>query len=129
MSLKIWHPGCVLVVDDEDPIRNMLKRFLEKKGYTVRTASNGEEAMKAIQEQKPVLVLLDVAMPGMNGIAVLDKIKALDSNIGVMMITGNTDDELARECMKRGAFDYIGKPFNFDYLENSVMAKILLLTS
>jgi len=119
----------ILVVDDEEPIRGMLKRFLEKRGYEVSTAANGEEALKAVRAQKPGLVLLDVAMPGMDGLKALEKIKSIAPETGVMMITGNTDGELAKECMKRGAFDYIGKPFNFDYLENSVMAKILLLTS
>jgi len=120
--------GKILVVDDDVMVRNFLERFLSKKSYQVDTAENGNQAIEIIKKERPHLVLLDIKMPAMNGIDVLKEIKKIDPSVGVIMITALQEEEIAQEAMKLGADDYICKPFDIDYLENSVLAKIVLMT-
>ncbi len=116
----------ILIVDDEAPIRKMLTRFLEGKGYEVETAENGEQALTAARYFKPAVIILDIAMPGMDGLEALRNLSRLYPGIGVIMVTANTDDERARECLRLGASDYISKPFDLETLETSLMVKLLL---
>ncbi|MFH1227709.1 MAG: response regulator [Planctomycetota bacterium] len=119
----------IMVVDDDADIRFILEKFLHKHGYEVATAQTGEEALKYIEREKsspPNLVLLDINMPGMDGILTLKKIKELDSEIGVVMISGLNDMELTRKAAELGSYDYIMKPFNMEYLEMVVLTKLLL---
>lgn len=81
----------------------------------------------SFQEEKPDIVLLDVKMPGMDGIETLKRLKKLDEKIGVIMITGLADEKLGQKCMELGAYDYIVKPFNETYLKVCVLSKILLM--
>ncbi len=120
--------GKILVVDDDVMVRNFLERFLSKKSYQVDTAENGNQAIEIIKKERPHLVLLDIKMPAMNGIDVLKEIKKIDPSVGVIMITALQEEEIAQEAMRLGADDYICKPFDIDYLENSVLAKIVLMT-
>ncbi len=117
----------ILVADDDESIRGVLKRFLEQKNYEVITVCDGKQAVEQFKKFKPAMTLLDISMPVMNGLETLKKILELDSKAAVAMITANGELETARMCMQLGAYDYIAKPFNFDYLETSVSAKILLL--
>jgi two-component system, NtrC family, nitrogen regulation response regulator NtrX len=117
--------GKILVVDDEAEIVGLLQDFLTSKGYEVATALNGVEALAKVKEMKPDIVLLDLVMPGMNGIDTLKEIKKIDPSIGVIMVTGVVDEELANRAVKLGAFDYIIKPINIDYLETCVMVKMI----
>lgn len=117
----------ILVVDDEESIRTVLQRYLAGKGYEVETADDGDTALKTARSFKPMLVLLDVAMPRLSGIDTLGKLMDQDPDIGVIMVTGNIDEQKAKKCLELGASDYILKPFDFDYLETSVLAKIALL--
>lgn len=118
-------PKKILVVDDEPAIRNMLKKFLTKKGYKAIIASSGEEAIKKVKKEKPHVVLLDIKMPGIDGVETLKKIKTLDKKTGIVMITVVDDEEIARKCMGLGAVDYIAKPLGLDYLENVLMVKLM----
>ncbi|GAB4567153.1 MAG: sigma-54 dependent transcriptional regulator [Geothermobacteraceae bacterium] len=106
----------ILVVDDEQLIRWSLEQNLSKQGYEVATAASGEDALRAIQQDAPDLVLLDIQLPGMNGLEVLEKIKEQDEDIIVIMVTALGVLETAVKAMRLGAFDYINKPFNLDEL-------------
>src|SRR3989338_6601712 len=113
----------VLVIDDET---NMLKTYkaILKKSYEITTINNGPEALEMLKRENFSLVLLDVMMPDMNGIEVLKKIKELDKNIEVVMITGVKDIKMAVQAIKLGAYDYITKPFEIEDLL-SVISKAL----
>lgn len=115
----------ILVVDDEKAIREMLKKFLIKKGYEVFDADNGEDAVRIVKEQSPHIVLLDIRMPKSYGVDVLKNIKAVNKDVGVIMITAVSETAVAEECIAQGAFDYITKPISLDYLEECLLAKLL----
>lgn len=115
----------VLVVDDEIEACNALKEFLDAKGYEVYTAQDGKSALDKLQEIRPQLVLLDMIMPGMHGIEVLEEIKKIDPKIGVIMVTVVTNETQAKKALQLGAYDYITKPVDLNYLDNVVMVKIL----
>ena len=115
----------ILVVDDEHEACDALKEFLSMKGYEVSTAQDGQTALRKIKEYDPQIVLLDVIMPGMNGIKVLQQIKKMDPKIGVIMVTVVTDETQAKKALQLGAYDYITKPVDLNYLDTVVMVKIL----
>jgi two-component system OmpR family response regulator len=115
----------ILVVDDEIAICNLLRKFLDLKGYEVYTALDGPAAIAKVKEFRPHIVLLDIMMPGMGGIQVLKKIKKVDPRAGVIMVTGVGDNELGRRALELGAYDYITKPVNFDYLETVLRVKMI----
>lgn len=114
--------GRILVVDDEAPVREVLTEYFATEGYAVETATNGLEALTAIRGGRADLVLLDVRMPGLDGVQVLRRIRELDESVPVIMVTANEDVGLAKETLKLGAFDYVAKPFDFDYLDRAVAA-------
>jgi DNA-binding response OmpR family regulator len=114
----------ILVADDEKDVCDVLKEFLSAKGYEVHTALDGTAALKAAQDVRPHVMLLDIIMPGMTGIEVLKEIKKRDPSIAVIMATAVTDEELAKRTLELGAYDYVVKPFNLDYLETVVLVKM-----
>ena len=107
----------LLLVDDEDGIRTVLGIALADAGYNVRTAGSGEEAMAIFAEQHPSIVITDIKMPGMDGIELLVKIKAVSPDTEVIMITGHGDMDLAIESIKYDATDFVTKPVNPDILD------------
>src|SRR6266568_6707236 len=117
----------LLVVDDEHLIRWSLEQNLKKQGYEVVTAGSGEDALRLVREEQPDLVLLDIQLPGISGIEVLEKIKDHDDHIIVIMVTANSGLENAVNAMRLGAYDYVSKPFNLDEL--SIVVKKALETS
>src|SRR3989338_6889854 len=106
----------VLVVDDEIEIQKVLSKILIRKGYVVETAGNGKEALSLVRKSKPDIVLLDIMMPKLDGIETLRRIKALHEKVIVMMITAYGSIKTAREAMRFGAYDYITKPFDMDFI-------------
>ncbi len=104
----------ILVVDDEKDIRISLAGILEDEGYLVVTAASGLEALEAAREELPDLVLLDIWMPGMDGLETLEKLKILFPDITVIMISGHGTIETAVRATKLGAFDFIEKPLSLD---------------
>ncbi len=117
----------ILVVDDEHLIRWSLEQNLKKQGYDVLTAGTGEDALKMVREDQPDLILLDVQLPGINGLQVLEKSKEIDEDIVVIMVTAQGALETAVNAMRLGAYDYINKPFNLD--EMAIVIKKALETS
>ena len=108
----------ILVVDDEADIRELVSGLLEDEGHAVRVASNSEEALAGIRARKPSLIVLDIWMQGggMDGLELLDMVKALDEDLPVVMMSGHGNIETAVSALKRGAYDFIEKPFKSDRL-------------
>lgn len=105
-----------LVIDDEAGIREGCKRILARMGFQVFTAGRGEEGLEVIKNELISIVLLDLKMPGMDGLEVLGQLKEIDESILVIIITGFATIETAIEAMRRGAYDFIPKPFEPDHL-------------
>jgi two-component system nitrogen regulation response regulator NtrX len=108
----------ILVVDDEADIRELVAAILQDDGYAVRTAHNAEAALAAIRARKPALLILDIWMTagGLDGLELLDRLKLMDPDLPVIMISGHGNIETAVSSIKRGAYDFIEKPFKSDRL-------------
>jgi len=108
----------VLVVDDEADIRELVSGILTDEGYAVRTAANSEEALAAVRARNPSLIVLDIWMQGggMDGLELLDLVKSLDPDLPVIMISGHGNIETAVSAIKRGAYEFLEKPFKSDRL-------------
>jgi two-component system nitrogen regulation response regulator NtrX len=108
----------VLVVDDEADIRELVAGILTDEGYAVRTANDSESALAAIRARKPALLILDIWMAGggMDGLELLDLVKGLDRDLPVIMISGHGNIETAVSAIKRGAYEFLEKPFKSDRL-------------
>src|SRR5437667_8126976 len=101
----------ILVIDDEAPIRDSLKMTLEYEGYEFMGAATGQDGLSLVEREAPDLVLLDVKMPGMDGLEVLDRLRAANEALPVVVISGHGTISTAVEATKKGAFDFIEKPF------------------
>ena len=109
----------ILIIDDEVELCQSLSEMLkeEEDGYKVSVANSGKKGLEKIKEEVPDLVLLDIKMPEMDGIETLEKIKAIDEDVLVIMLTAYQTVETAVKAMKLGAYDYISKPFNYEELK------------
>lgn len=113
----------ILMIDDNAEIVAVVKEYLESRPvvrYVVEAASNGADGLQAVRRRRPDLVILDVDMPGMNGVEVLKRIRALDPTVPVIMLTGTDDVAVAAQILKEGASSYAPKPLNFKYLDHLV---------
>ncbi len=106
--------GSILVVDDEEIMREILDTLLAREGYHVRVASSAEEGLDLARSFPFDAAVVDVMMPGMDGLAMLEELKKLDDDLPVLMVTAFASVDTAIAAMKRGAFDYITKPFKND---------------
>lgn len=104
----------ILVVDDQSSVRELLRAVLESDGHEVETAASGEEAVARLKTGFHDLVIMDIRMPGLDGVAALGRMKDLSPETGVVMMTAYASVETAVEAMKRGALDYITKPIDID---------------
>ena len=104
----------ILIVDDEENIRRIFKKALEKKNYIVHTASNAEDAICKIKTQKYFLVFSDIFMDGMSGLDLLKTVKEAAPLVKVVIMTAQDTMNNTIEAMRMGAYDYISKPFDFD---------------
>ncbi len=115
----------LLLVDDEAPFLEVMTRRLEKRDMRVFTALNGEEGLAKLRENPRMdVVILDVKMPGMDGIETLREMKKLRPLAEVIMLTGHATVETAIEGMKRGAFDYLMKPCDMDLLLEKIQMAV-----
>ena len=110
----------VLVVDDEDGIRQALTRFLTRLGYQVSAAANAKEALERLDADHPQAMLCDIRMPETSGVELLPKVLAQDPDLAVLMLTAIDEPRTAIECLKLGAYDYLIKPVDLEELELSL---------
>ncbi len=118
----------LLVVDDEPEICDFLKSFFEERDFDVLTANSGADAITAVGQAKPQVVLLDIHMPGMDGLQALKVIKEKYPRVKVIMVTALETREKIEEAMRLGADNYITKPLSLEYLEKDVHEKVAQLT-
>jgi len=102
----------ILIIDDDDQLRISFHRLLQEEGYAVRTAASGEAGVRMVREELPDLVVLDVRLPGINGLETFKQIHAVDPKLPVIVMTAFGTTETAIEATKLGAFDYVIKPFD-----------------
>lgn len=107
----------ILVIDDEKATLSMFRLFLDAYGYTVYTAENGTEGLAIFRKEKPAIVLTDIKMPGIDGLAVLQQIKEIDPNTAVIVITGHGDTALYEQAVALDAVDFINKPIKKEALD------------
>lgn len=110
----------VLVVDDDGSIRELLQQMLKGAGYDVVTASDGNQALELVAAKNPALVLLDIKLPGKSGMEVLQELKTNHPDTAVIMATAVGDVNVAINALRKGAYDYLSKPFNVHELIISV---------
>src|SRR5256885_15234883 len=101
----------ILVIDDEAAIRDSLRMTLEYEGYEFLGAATGQEGLALVEREAPDLVLLDVKMPGMDGIDVLERIRNMNDALPIVVVSGHGTISTAVEATKKGAFDFVEKPF------------------
>ena len=114
---------CILVVDDEPGVQESLRMLLKSEG-DVTVAANVDEALKAVAQQTPDLILLDLVMPGRSGLELLAELKERDVRAPVIVLTATNTVNAAVEAMKRGAADFVTKPFELDALRLKVRDKL-----
>lgn len=116
-SIKMRKEAKVLVIEDEKPLRELLEMELTRSGYKVESAANGEEGLEKYRQEVFNVVLLDMRMPGMDGVEVLKQMRTESTIPEVIVFTGHGTIETAVECIKHGAYDYLTKPVKLDELE------------
>lgn len=114
--------GRVLVVEDEPDVALVLHDTLQEVGYQVRVAVDGHEAVQAVADFAPHVVLLDLWLPGLPGESVLEVLSRSAPKVPVVIVSGNRDEARARATLSHGAFDYVAKPFELHVLERTVAA-------
>jgi len=110
----------ILVIDDNPHVVDILGTYLREEGYGVLGALTSDEGLKLAILSRPELVLLDIALPGTNGIELLKRIRSINPTTRVIMVTGNIDSVLVREALELGALAYIDKPFDLAYLKRVI---------
>lgn len=115
----------ILVVDDDKEIADMVKNFLKAGGYSCSVAYNAKKALSTIKSHIPDLVFLDIVMPDIDGIELLNQIKQISNNIKVVMMSGVTDEEVCAKAIEEGASGYITKPFSLQQLRVTALTTLL----
>ncbi|MFH1791841.1 MAG: response regulator [Candidatus Omnitrophota bacterium] len=117
--------GNILVVDDDVEVRSLMTEFLGRKGYSVVAVSSGQEALDEIKNRVPDLVLLDIRMPGMDGLVVMRNIRVINKSLKVVILTAIHDKDIVKDAFKEGALDYLIKPFDLHKLDALVMSLLI----
>jgi DNA-binding response OmpR family regulator len=118
------HDGLILIVDDDVVIVELVRTYLNGLGYQTDVAMTGGEALMLVELNRPDAVILDLKLPDMSGAEILGRLRATDQTIPVLMLTGNTDETVARGLLKAGALDYICKPVRLEVLETAVTTAV-----
>jgi two-component system, response regulator, stage 0 sporulation protein F len=119
----------LLIVDDQYGIRILLHEIFKKEGYETFQAANGVQALGIIENDRPDLVLLDMKIPGMDGIEILKRLKAIDSTIEVIMMTAYGELDMIQEAKDLGAINHFAKPFDIDEIRQAVRKVLPMTTS
>ena len=128
MSENKPKPICkILTVDDQMGIDSFFYEFFTARNYEVFNAQSGKEAIEIIKREKPRIILLDINMRGMDGIETLKRIRQIDKESAIIMVTGVKDDDTMRRAKELGADDYITKPLSLEYLDKVVLLKVMNL--
>jgi len=114
----------ILVVDDEIDICVATKNFLTRKGYEVFTAQTKDEALEAVKQNRPAIILLDIRLKEASGIDILKEVKKSDKDIKVVMVTALDDEENMKLAKAWGADEYVAKPFTVEYLNDVLLQKL-----
>ncbi|MBU0634002.1 MAG: response regulator, partial [Candidatus Omnitrophica bacterium] len=114
----------ILIVDDESGIRQVLNKFFKIKGLQTLEAENGEQALQIASSENCSVALLDMGMPGMDGLVLLEKLLKINPRLTVMLMSGRNDDEKIKKALELGAAGFIMKPFDFSELESTVISKL-----
>jgi DNA-binding NtrC family response regulator len=117
------------VVDDDIEIRTLLVTHLSERGYRLSASENGTEALAWLEENKADMLLLDLCMPGITGMEVIQKAHEMQPDLPIIVISGWADEETARKAMQMGAYDFLLKPFDLKTVESHLSAKLELIGS
>jgi DNA-binding NtrC family response regulator len=116
----------VLIADDDATIRLVLEDFLGHHGFVTRSVGDAASAFRAVMQEMPDVLLLDIAMPGLSGVEIIPAIRAVSSDVKIIMVSGITDVETSKRALAYGAFDYITKPVDMDYLLQSLETALIM---
>ncbi|MBI2167377.1 MAG: response regulator [Candidatus Omnitrophica bacterium] len=114
----------IVLVDDEEELVRELKQMLEIQGHTVATATEGNEGLALILKTRPDLVILDLKMPGLSGLKILEQAKQHDPGLKVLMLTGYLDEDSQKQALQLGALAVLGKPIGFEEFEKAVQTAL-----
>ena len=119
----------LLTVDDELDVCDFIKEFFSSRGYKVFAALSGRDGLSIVKKERPKIVFLDIIMPEINGLQVLEEIKKFDPAIKVIMISVADDEQTRQKAKSLGADEFLKKPFSKAYLEEVVIKMVIELTS
>ena len=120
MTSTTSEPTTVLVVDDEDGVRTVLARFLDRHGYRSLQAASAADALRIQETEQPAVILADIRMPDVTGVELVPRALAQDPDVCIVMLTAVDEPRTAIECLRLGAYDYLLKPVDLDELELSL---------
>jgi len=106
----------ILIVEDEVGVAELIAEALTQSNYDARVAVTAGDALAIAEMDRPDVILLDINLPDSSGTTTLNRLRELRADVPIIMLTANADEQLARETLRRGAFDYLTKPFNLDHL-------------
>ncbi len=123
-NVRTDDPGFILVMDDEPEVGRLLTKFFRRRGYDVESASTAEEALAALSQRRPDIVLLDVTSTRLGGLSMLERLRKPTHDLSVIAMAKAPDGEEAQQSLKLGATDFMAKPLDLAYLETCMLAEI-----
>ena len=114
----------ILIIDDDISVGEVLKDFLDELGYRTFYAADAKNGIIIAERERPDLILLDVLMPQIGGLEALKRIKEILPDVIVVVMSGLQDEQVAKQAIRRGAYDYITKPFDLIYVQSNLLARI-----